>query len=50
MAFPVVCAIAAVGIEAVKTANAIAAEVKNVANEKRRMLAYLILERSGAPV
>jgi hypothetical protein len=49
MVFPGVCAIAVDGSDAVKTVNAIAAKVENVANEKRRMLAYLF-EQSGAPV
>jgi hypothetical protein len=55
MAFPVVCAIAVVGIEtadAVKIVNAMAAKVENVVRGKRRMLACLFLndqvERSGA--
>jgi hypothetical protein len=50
MAFPGVCAMAAVGTktaEMVKAANAMAAKVENVVNGKRRMLVYL-LERSGA--
>jgi hypothetical protein len=49
MAFPVVCAIAVVGIETadtVKIVNAIAAKVENVVRGKRRMLACLF-ERSG---
>jgi hypothetical protein len=49
MAFPWVCAIAAVGIETadtVKTVNAMAAKVENVVNGKRRMVAYLF-ERPG---
>jgi hypothetical protein len=44
MAFPAVCAIAAVGIEtaeAVKTVNAMA-RVENVVREKRRMVTYLL--------
>jgi hypothetical protein len=44
MAFPAVCAIAAVGIEtadAVKTVNAMAT-VENVVREKRRMVTYLL--------
>jgi hypothetical protein len=48
MAFPVVCAIAVVGIEtadAVKIVNAMA-KVENVVCGKRRMLACLF-ERSG---
>jgi hypothetical protein len=42
MGFPGVCAIAVVGIataDTVRTANAMAAKVENVAREKRRMLA-----------
>jgi hypothetical protein len=44
MAFPGVCATAAVGIEtaeAVKTVNA-TARVENVVREKRRMVTYLL--------
>jgi hypothetical protein len=55
MAFPGVCAIAVVGIDAtdtVKAVNAMAAKVENVVREKRgirkcRILGYL-LERSAA--
>src|ERR1700733_9278869 len=49
MAFPAVCAIAAVGIEtteAVTTVNAMAARVENIVRGKLCMVTYL-LERSG---
>jgi hypothetical protein len=50
MAFPGVCAIAAVGTktaEMVKAAKTMTAKVENFVSGKRRMLVYL-LERSGA--
>jgi hypothetical protein len=44
MAFPGVCAIAAVGMtaETVKAVNAMAAKVENVVCGKRRIFAYLL--------
>ncbi|HZR77544.1 hypothetical protein [Bradyrhizobium sp.] len=52
MAFPGVCAIAVVGsviADTVRTANAMAAKVENIADEKRRMSA-LPLKNDRAPV